>query len=304
MTPRRDEKTQRRARLFDEVAMCGAVRERLIALGLTVIAAVALIASAGCSDPKYMPGVADSTGTIVGHVAEDGIDGTPPWYGSVVYLIPVTPSTEEWWVRLARPRDALVSPDNDHMLSFSDRTTCSASGEFTFPRVRPGDYYIHARVVWTYPIDDSTVVGGGAWIGSATVTARETARVALRPPGALFQISPPVRRFPPRMPRLQADNPDLPRFGQYVYVRELPEAITKVAPDYPPVARRAGIDGTVLVHALVGKDGRVLDTRVTKSIPDLDDAAEAAVRRLVFKPAMTNHKPVAVWIAVPVKFTL
>jgi len=97
---------------------------------------------------------------------------------------------------------------------------------------------------------------------------------------------------------------ELPAFGEYVYVEELPEAITKVAPQYPDIAREAGVDGTVLVQALVGKDGRVKDTRVVKSIPMLDAAASAAVKQWVFKPALSNNKPVAVWVAVPVRFTL
>jgi len=97
---------------------------------------------------------------------------------------------------------------------------------------------------------------------------------------------------------------ELPKFGEYVYVEELPEAITKAQPVYPDLAREAGVDGTVLVQALVGKDGKVKDTRVVKSIAMLDGAAEAAVKQWVFKPALSNNKPVAVWVAVPVKFTL
>ena len=97
---------------------------------------------------------------------------------------------------------------------------------------------------------------------------------------------------------------ELPKFGEYVYVEELPEAITKAQPVYPDLAREAGVDGTVMVQALVGKDGKVKDTRVVKSIAMLDGAAEAAVKQWVFKPALSNNKPVAVWVAVPVKFTL
>ena len=37
---------------------------------------------------------------------------------------------------------------------------------------------------------------------------------------------------------------ELPRFGEYVYVEELPEAVTKVTPAYPDIAREAGVDGT------------------------------------------------------------
>lgn len=97
---------------------------------------------------------------------------------------------------------------------------------------------------------------------------------------------------------------ELPKFGEYVYVEELPEAITKVPPTYPDIAREAGVDGQVVVQALVGKDGRVKDTRVVKSIPMLDAAAIAAVKQWVFKPALSNNKPVAVWVAVPVRFSL
>jgi protein TonB len=88
---------------------------------------------------------------------------------------------------------------------------------------------------------------------------------------------------------------DMPKFGDYVYVEELPEAVDRVPPAYPDMAREAGVDGTVMVQALVGKDGKVRDVRVVKSIPMLDDAAKAAVRQWVFEPALSDDKPVAVW---------
>lgn len=97
---------------------------------------------------------------------------------------------------------------------------------------------------------------------------------------------------------------DLPKLGDYVYVEELPEAVTTVKPEYPELARSANVDGTVLVQALVGKDGRVKDVKVVKGIPMLDASAVAAVKQWVFKPALSNNKPVAVWVAVPVRFTL
>ena len=97
---------------------------------------------------------------------------------------------------------------------------------------------------------------------------------------------------------------EMPKFGEYVYVEELPEAVTRVAPTYPDLARSAGVDGTVMVQALVGKDGKVKDVRVVKSIPMLDESAKAAVKQWVFKPALSNNKPVAVWVGVPVKFSL
>src|SRR5215831_4698133 len=96
----------------------------------------------------------------------------------------------------------------------------------------------------------------------------------------------------------------LPAFGEFVNVEELPEPITKVPPDYPEIARASGTEGTVMLQALVGKDGKVKDVRVVKSVPVLDDAAVKAVKQWVFKPALSNNKPVAVWVAVPVRFSL
>lgn len=99
---------------------------------------------------------------------------------------------------------------------------------------------------------------------------------------------------------------ELPRFGEYVYVEVLPEALTKVEPDYPPTPGRPPVSGTVMVQGLVGKDGRVFEVKIVQSVPDypeLDEAASAAVRRWTFKPASANGKPVAVWVAIPIKFT-
>jgi TonB family protein len=98
-------------------------------------------------------------------------------------------------------------------------------------------------------------------------------------------------------------DPDGPE-GRLDILEGLPEIITRVDPVYPLAARRAGVDGTVLVQALVGADGRVKDTKIIKSIPALDAAAVAAVRQWVFKPGRSNGRPAPVWVAVPVKFTL
>ena len=96
----------------------------------------------------------------------------------------------------------------------------------------------------------------------------------------------------------------LPGPGDYVYVEELPTAITKAVPVYPEEARRAGVSGTVMVKALVARNGRVVDVEVASSIPELDDAAIQSVRQWEFKPAMTKGQPIAVWVMIPIKFTL
>ena len=125
--------------------------------------------------------------------------------------------------------------------------------------------------------------------------------IAVPPPTAE-----PGERVAPRQPGVLAPPTaeELPKVEENISVEELPEAISKVAPQYPEAARQASVDGTVMVKALVGKDGRVKDTRIAKSIPMLDAAAVAAVQQWVFKPAKSRSGPVAVWIVTPVKFTL
>ncbi len=75
-----------------------------------------------------------------------------------------------------------------------------------------------------------------------------------------------------------------------------------MAPEYPKPAREAGVQGTVVVAALVCRDGQVLDTRILKSVPMLDQAASDAVRQWRFRPALRDGMPVATWIEVPIRF--
>lgn len=98
---------------------------------------------------------------------------------------------------------------------------------------------------------------------------------------------------------------ELPERGVYVFHDEAPVAI--VTPTfYPEFAREAGIEGRVLVHILIGKDGHVLRAELDAKIhdPALDEAALESVKQWVFTPAMANGHPVAVWDTVPFVFTL
>jgi len=73
---------------------------------------------------------------------------------------------------------------------------------------------------------------------------------------------------------------------------------------YPEVARKMGIEGQVVLLIHIGKDGKVNDTKIVKSIPELDDAAISTVKKIKFKPAEYKGKPVAVWVRFPVNFKL
>lgn len=74
---------------------------------------------------------------------------------------------------------------------------------------------------------------------------------------------------------------------------------------YPEIARRNGIEGRVIVRALIGKDGRVEKTLIDEgSNKALEEAAVDAVKSTIFTPAQQNKAPVKVWIQIPVNFSL
>ena len=78
------------------------------------------------------------------------------------------------------------------------------------------------------------------------------------------------------------------------------------APDYPQLARRRGLEGTVKLEVLVNPAGRVDSVRLAHSsgLRILDRAAVTAVKKWLFTPAREGNKNVAMWIRVPVSFTL
>jgi len=98
----------------------------------------------------------------------------------------------------------------------------------------------------------------------------------------------------------------LPSRTEWVYVEELPRPIKQVKPEYPDLAQHAGVEGSVMVYAMVGKDGRVLAVELSEKVqvPMLNEAALAAARQWVFTPGLANGKPVVCWTAIPFRFRL
>ncbi len=80
--------------------------------------------------------------------------------------------------------------------------------------------------------------------------------------------------------------------------------ISKVQPSYPPLARQARVQGTVVLKALIGKDGTVQNLTVISGHPMLTQSAIAAVKQWVYKPYLLNGKPVLVETTINVNFML
>ena len=80
--------------------------------------------------------------------------------------------------------------------------------------------------------------------------------------------------------------------------------IHDVTPQYPPEAGRARVEGTVVLMAVIGKDGSVKDVRVESGLPILAQAAMDAVRQWHYKPYMVDGEPVEVDSRITINFTL
>lgn len=75
---------------------------------------------------------------------------------------------------------------------------------------------------------------------------------------------------------------------------------------YPEIAKKAGVEGRVVIQALIDEKGNVVNTVVMQSLgPNgCDEAASVAIQSVKWKPAMQRDEAVKVWIAVPVDFQL
>ena len=82
------------------------------------------------------------------------------------------------------------------------------------------------------------------------------------------------------------------------------EVSQPVRPGYPVLARQMKVQGSVILQALIGRDGLIQNLHVLTGPPILADAAEEAVRQWRFKPHYQNNQPVETQTSITVNFTI
>jgi periplasmic protein TonB len=82
------------------------------------------------------------------------------------------------------------------------------------------------------------------------------------------------------------------------------DLVHKVVPTYPPLARSAHIQGTVVLQAMISKSGTIENLRLLSGHPMLAPAAIEAVRRWRYRPYILNSEPVEVETQITVNFSL
>jgi protein TonB len=112
----------------------------------------------------------------------------------------------------------------------------------------------------------------------------------------------------------------LPEPDEFIAVEQNPVMIYEEVPVYPKTAKKAGLEATVWIKALVNRKGEVAKAFVYKSPRSKDNTDVASLKstskagfeesalkaayKCKYKPAVKNGQPVAVWVTYSVKFTL
>jgi len=83
-----------------------------------------------------------------------------------------------------------------------------------------------------------------------------------------------------------------------------PTKLADVPPQYPSDAKEAGIQGIVILEAIIDPNGDVINLRVLRSIPALDQSAMDAVRQWKYEPTLLEGVPVPIVMTVTVNYAL
>ncbi len=118
-------------------------------------------------------------------------------------------------------------------------------------------------------------------------------------------------KLPPPPPQPEEKNPKKKQQQQiFVVVEKMPKLIGGLQAlekniQYPELARKAGIEGTVIVSFVVNKGGVPIDLKIARGVGGgLDQAAINAVQKVRFTPGIQRGRPVPVRMDIPVRFEL
>ncbi len=177
-----------------------------------------------------------------------------------------------------------------------DMTTTSAAGVFEFAGVPAGEYALEVTAGGFKRYSQSGVLLEAGRGRHETITLEA---------GSVSERIDVIGDAPSARTEKAEDIPG----GKAIRVGGKVQAmkVRKMArPAYPAVAKSSGIEGTVMLNGVIGKDGSVQSLRVmnTQIDPDLAKAAVEAISKWVYEPTLLNGEPVAVATEIAVNFAL
>jgi TonB family protein len=183
------------------------------------------------------------------------------------------------------------------------------AGEFSFTSLAPGSYE------WKVFRDGFEVTQQKLVISNGSLKSQPGRKDELIPgpagsrldivlePSSTMQSMVVTAPAPPEVvEKRHAAAPKRIRVGGQV---EESKVLTRVPPVYPESARAKGVEGTVLLEAVISMEGVPLSLRVLESPDsDLSDAAQAAVRQWRYQPTLLNGQPIEVVTTIAIQFHL
>jgi TonB family protein len=176
-----------------------------------------------------------------------------------------------------------------------ETTTTNEAGEYRFPNIPTGHYDLEVKKP------------GFAIFHRANLLLTADAALNFDPRlemGGVNENIEVIGNSPNRRQALPGNQPPRRlRIGGDVQATKL---ISQVKPIYPENAQRQGIEGTVLLHAVIATDGSLLSVGVVNTLadPELANAAMDAVKQWRYQPTLLNGNPVEVLTTISVNFRL
>jgi TonB family protein len=191
--------------------------------------------------------------------------------------------------------NATISMSNQETKTI-DMTTSDREGNFIFKPLPAGNYELQVLKPGfeTYRVPQVSLDAGRDFSESFTLQVGAiTEHVTVVPENSTKPV--PVETT--------SGKPSRVSIGGTVQAAKI---ITKVQPVYPESARSAGISGTVVLHAVIGMDGKPLSLRVKNSQidPDLARSAVEAVSQWRYTPTLLNGEPIEVDTTIMVNYSL
>jgi TonB family protein len=185
---------------------------------------------------------------------------------------------------------------SNHEASTIDMTTTDREGHFAFKALPAGNYELQVLKPGfeTYRVPQVSLDAGRDRSETLTLQVGAiTEHVMVVPENPTKPV--PVETTSAKPSRLSV--------GGNVQAAKL---ITKAQPVYPESAKSAGVQGTVVLHAVVGMDGKPLSLRVMSSQvdPELARSAVEAVSQWRYTPTLLNGEPIEVDTTITVNFSL
>ncbi len=136
----------------------------------------------------------------------------------------------------------------------------------------------------------------------------EVAPAAPEPQPQQREPEPAPAQAPPAAP--PAPEPEAPRakLGDLVTPGAgvtVPKLVSSPKPEYPPMARKLGVQGVVTVSVLVDENGQVQDVKMVEPVPQkvgINEAAMSAARAVRYQPATKDGVRVKMWTRLRIPF--